>query len=189
MVVLFLGDSLTDGYGLTRPEAYPALVADKAAAAGTPIRAVNAGVSGDTSAGGLRRVDWLLKSTTPDVLVLALGANDGLRGLPTDQIKENLLGIVRRVREANPDVAVVLAGMQTLTNYGGAYGTRYAAVFPEVAEEAGVVAYLPFLLEGVAAMPELNQRDGVHPNAAGQRLLADNVWNVLAPVVRDVSAS
>ena len=189
VVVLFLGDSLTDGYGLTRPEAYPALIVQKAAAAGTPIEAVNAGVSGDTSAGGLRRVDWLLKRTTPDVLVLALGANDGLRGLATDQLKTNLLAIVTRVREANPDVEVVLAGMQTLTNYGGDYGRRYAAVFPEVAEEADVSAYLPFLLDGVAAVPSLNQPDGVHPTAAGQRILADNVWSVLAPVVQAAATS
>ena len=189
VVVLFLGDSLTDGYGLSRPQAYPALVGEKAAEAGTPIEVVNAGVSGDTSAGGLRRVDWLLKRTTPDVLVLALGANDGLRGLPTDQMKANLLAIVDRVREANPDVEVVLAGMQTLTNYGGAYGRQYAAVFPEVAEEAGAAAYLPFLLEGVAADPSLNQPDGVHPNARGQQILADNVWSVLAPVVREAASS
>jgi acyl-CoA thioesterase-1 len=188
VTVLFLGDSLTDGYGLSREQAYPALVAEKAAAAGTPIDAVNAGVSGNTSAGGLGRVDWLLRRTTPDVLVLALGANDGLRGLPTDQLKDNLLEIIGKVREANPDVRVVLAGMQTLTNYGGAYGREYAAVFPAVAEEARADAYLPFLLEGVAADPSLNLPDGVHPNARGQGILADNVWAVLAPVVRDASS-
>ena len=189
VTVLFLGDSLTDGYGLSREQAYPALVAEKAVTAGTPIEVVNAGLSGDTSAGGLRRVDWLLGRTTPDVLVLALGANDGLRGLPTNQMKQNLLAIVARVREANPDVQVVLAGMQTLTNYGGDYGRQYAAVFPSVAEEAEADAYLPFLLEGVAADPALNLPDGVHPNAAGQRVLAENMWSVLEPVVREASAS
>jgi len=178
-VVVFLGDSLTAGFGLSESEAYPALLADLLAERGTPIRAVNAGVSGDTSAGGLSRIDWVLKSG-PQVVVVALGANDGLRGLPLASIEANLAGIVVRARAAG--ARVLLAGMLMPPNYGGEYATGFAAIFPRVAKEHGG-PLVPFLLDGVAGHPELNQADGIHPTAEGQRVVARNVFPYLAQLL------
>jgi acyl-CoA thioesterase-1 len=141
---------------------------------------VNAGVSGDTTAGGLRRVDWVLRSR-PDVVIVALGANDGLRGLPTEATRTNLVAIVDRLRAAG--VRVLLAGMRMPPNYGETYTRAFARVFPEVARQAGV-AFMPFLLDGVAAVPGLNQADGIHPNAAGHAVLADRIWPYLEPLLR-----
>lgn len=167
-VVAFLGDSLTAGFGLAADEAYPALVADLLAERGTPIRAINAGVSGDTSAGGLGRIEWVLKSR-PAVVVVALGANDGLRGLSLESIEENLAEIVSRARAAG--ARVLLAGMLMPPNYGGEYASGFAAIYPRVAKQQGA-ALVPFLLEGVAGHPELNQPDGIHPTVEGQRIVA-----------------
>lgn len=187
--IVYLGDSLTAGYGLAEgeDEAYPALIEAKAEALGWRVRTVNAGLSGDTSAGGLRRVDWIVNRGPVDVLVLALGANDGLRGLPTDALKENLEAIIARVRAANPDVRIVLAGMLVPTNMGGAYGERFEAVYREVAEEQGV-ELIPFLLDGVGGVRSLNQPDGVHPTAEGQRVMAETVWQTLRPVLEEARA-
>ena len=190
VVVVFFGDSLTAGYGLANParEAYPALVGEQLAAAGIPARVVNAGVSGETSAGGLRRVDWVLSRTTPDVFVLALGANDGLRGQPVDAMEANLTAILDKVKETAPNARLVVAGVAALPNLGAEYGTTFRAVFPRVAEREGATL-IPFLLDGVAGERSLNQPDQVHPTAEGARIMAQTVGGVVVPVVREVAAA
>lgn len=170
-VVVFLGDSLTAGLGLPVDQAYPALVGAELAARGKGVRVVNAGVSGDTTAGGLRRLDWVM-TQRPAVLVLALGANDGLRGLPLEETERNLREVVARATAAG--ARVVLCGMLIPTNYGPEYQTGFGKLFHRLARELPV-EHVPFLLEGVAGVPELNLEDGVHPNAEGQKLLARNV--------------
>ena len=187
LVVLFFGDSLTAGYGLPDPDlAYPALVGDMIAETGTPVRVVNAGVSGETSAGGKGRIDWALRQNTPDVFVLALGANDGLRGTDPEATEANLNAILDAVEDAAPDARLVVAGMEALPNYGADYGDRFRAVFPAVAERHGA-ALVPFLLEGVAGQPRLNQADGVHPTAQGQRIMAETVGEVVVPLAEQAS--
>jgi acyl-CoA thioesterase I len=165
--VVFLGDSLTAGYGLEESLAYPAVIQ----AAQPTWKVINAGVSGDTSAGGLRRLAWILKAK-PTVVFIALGANDGLRGLPVEQLSQNLQKIITQVRAAG--AIPVLAGMRLPANYGEEYRTRFAALYEQVAT-ATKTPLMPFLLESVAMKPELNQADSVHPNAAGQQLIATNV--------------
>lgn len=184
-VVVFLGTSLTAGLGLSSDEdTYVARVAELADSAGTPIRAVNAGVSGETSAGGLRRVDWILREPL-DVLVLELGANDGLRGQDPFALASNLREIVRRTRTRYPDAKVILAGMEAPPNLGPLYTGAFRSVFPTVASEEGTLL-IPFLLEGVAGVAELNQSDRIHPTAEGHALIARNVWEVLGPLVADL---
>lgn len=189
ITVVYLGDSLTAGYGLAQGEeqAYPALIDAKADSLGIPINTVNAGISGDTSAGGLRRIDWLADRQRIDVLVLALGANDGLRGLPTKALQDNLEAMIERARASNPDVRIVLAGMMVPTNMGEAYSRRFAEVYPTVAREQNV-ELVPFLLDRVGGVPALNQADGVHPTAQGQRIMAETVWQALRPVLEAVRA-
>ena len=176
-LVMFLGDSLTAGLGLPQEQAYPALVGSRLEEAGEPVRVVNAGVSGDTTAGGLRRLDWLLQQR-PDVLVVALGANDGLRGLPPEEAKRNLRAIVRRGREAGCEV--VLCGMMIPTSYGRDYFREFAGIYPALARDMDV-PFVPFLLDGVGGVPERNQPDGIHPTAEGQRRMAEN----LLPTLRE----
>jgi acyl-CoA thioesterase-1 len=190
ITIVYLGDSLTAGYGLPQGEeqAYPALIARRADSLGIAVETVNAGVSGDTSAGGLRRFDWIANRQDLDVLVLALGANDGLRGLPVDALRQNLDAIIEQARGANPDVRVVLAGMMVPTNMGGAYGERFAKVYRDIAAEKDV-ALIPFLLDGVGGVRALNQPDGVHPTAEGQRVMAETVWETLGPVLDEARAS
>jgi acyl-CoA thioesterase-1 len=171
-VIVALGDSLTAGFGVAAEEAWPALVEARLRREGYPYRVVNAGASGDTTAGGLRRVDWVLRNR-PEVAVVALGANDGLRGLGTDAMRANLLAIVERLRAAG--ARVLVAGMEVPPNYGAVYARAFRGVFPEVARQTGS-ALMPFLLDGVAADPRLNQADGIHPNAAGHRAIAERVW-------------
>jgi len=171
-VVVALGDSLTAGLGVSPGEAWPALIDARLRREGYPYRVVNAGVSGDTSAGGLRRVDWVLRNR-PQVAVVALGANDGLRGLDTDAMERNLLAIVERLRASG--ARVLVAGMRMPTNYGDTYTQAFRDVFPDVARRTGS-ALMPFLLDGVAADPHLNLPDGIHPNAAGHRIIAEHVW-------------
>lgn len=178
-VVVALGDSLTAGLGVAADEAWPALIESRLRREGYPYRVVNAGVSGDTTAGGLRRVDWVLRSR-PEVAVVALGANDGLRGLPVDELRANLEAIVRRLQAAG--VRVLLAGMLVPPNYGRDYARAFGAVFPTVARRTGV-PLAPFLLDGVAGDPRLNQPDGVHPTAAGHRIIADRLWPYLRPLL------
>jgi len=181
-VVVFLGTSLTAGLGLARPEeTYVARLAELADSAGLPFEAVNAGVSGDTSAGGLRRLDWVLRERV-DVLVVELGANDGLRGQDPEATAENLRAIVDQTRTRYPETEVVFAGMEAPPNLGQDYTARFRAIFPTVAAEAGGTL-VPFLLEGVAGVPALNQDDGIHPTAEGHRMMAQTVWPVLEPIL------
>jgi acyl-CoA thioesterase-1 len=179
-VVVAFGDSLTAGFGVAADEAWPARLQARLEREGYPYRVVNAGVSGDTTAGGLRRVDWALKSH-PEVAIVALGANDGLRGLPPSAMRDNLRGIVGRFQAAG--VRVLLAGMRVPPNYGQDYGRDFVEVFGEVARQARV-PLMPFLLDGVAAEPRLNQADGIHPNAEGHRVLAERVWPFVLPLLR-----
>jgi acyl-CoA thioesterase I len=178
-VVVALGDSLTAGFGVAVEEAWPALLEARLRREGYSYRVVNAGVSGDTTAGGLRRVDWVLRSR-PQVAVVALGANDGLRGLDTDAMERNLLGIVERLRAGGARVLVV--GMRVPTNYGDTYGQAFRDVYPDVARRTGS-ALMPFLLDGVAAEPRLNLADGINPNAAGHRVIAERLWPHLAALL------
>ena len=185
LTVVFFGDSLTEGYGLANPmaQSYPALIGEKIEAEGIPARVVNAGNSGETTAGGLRRADWVLARTTPDVFMVALGGNDQLRGLPPEETEKNLRAILTKVREAAPEAALVVAGLEALPNLGADFGTAYRAAFADAAEASGATL-IPFFLEGVAGNPALNQPDGVHPTAEGQRRMAETVWEVVGPIVR-----
>ena len=179
-VIVALGDSITSGLGVAAAEAFPALLEVRLRRDGYAYRVVNAGVSGDTTAGGLRRVDWVLRAR-PEIVILALGANDGLRGQPPQTTRANLEAIVARLTAAG--ARVLLAGMRMPPNYGEAFTRQFEAVFPAVARRANV-ALLPFLLDGVAADPRLNQADGLHPNAAGHRVIADRLWPHLAPLLK-----
>lgn len=176
-----LGDSLTAGYGLSVNEAWPALLQSMIAEAGLSADVVNAGVSGDTTAGGLRRMDWVMHANVA-VVILALGANDGLRGLATGELERNLQGIIDRARAANPDVRILIAGMRAPPNMGAEYVEKFDAVFPRVAEKNGAALW-PFMLEGVGGVPEMNLEDGIHPNAEGQRRIADMAWKHLRPLL------
>ena len=180
-VVLFLGTSLTAGLGLDPAQAYPARIAERIRAAGLPHRVVNAGVSGETAAAARRRLDWLLKQRV-DALVVETGANDGLRGQDPDATRADIQAIIGRAREAHPAPRILLVGMQAPPNLGRPYAERFRAIYPELAR-ANDVALVPFLLDGVAGVPGLNQPDGVHPTAEGQERLADNVWKVLRPLL------
>jgi acyl-CoA thioesterase-1 len=179
-IIAVLGDSLTAGFGVAPDEAYPALLQERLRREGYDYRVVNAGVSGDTTAGGLRRVDWVLRSR-PSIAIVALGGNDGLRGLSVAAMRANLEQIVRRFRAAG--VQVLLAGMRVPPNYGEPYGREFAAAFPAVARKTGV-PLVPFLLDGVAGDPRLNQADGIHPNAKGQSVIVERVWPYLKPFLR-----
>src|SRR5438128_8049670 len=176
-VIVVLGDSLTAGLGLLPDEAYPVLLEQRLRREGFAYRVVNAGVSGDTTAAGLRRVEWVLRSR-PAIVIVALGANDGLRHQSVAAMRDNLTAIVRRLRGAG--ATVLLAGMRVPPNYGDEYGRAFTAVFPDVARTTGV-PLAPFLLDGVAGEPRLNQPDGIHPNAEGQRLIANRLWTYLKP--------
>jgi acyl-CoA thioesterase-1 len=171
-VIVILGDSLTAGLGVAPDEAYPARLQARLTREGYPYRVVNAGVSGDTTAGGLRRLPWVLRQR-PEIVIVALGANDGLRGQSVAAMRANLTEIVRQARAAG--ARVLLAGMRLPPNYGNGYVREFEAVFPAVARQQNV-ALVPFLLDGVAANPALNQADGMHPNAEGQNTIADRLW-------------
>ena len=181
-VVLFLGTSLTAGFGLPAEQAFPALIQERIDASDLAYRVVNAGVSGDTSAGGLRRVDWLVRLPI-EVLVLELGANDMLRGLDVDDLRENLREIIDRIRAAYPETRLVIAGMRAARNLGPDYVRRFEAVYSQLAREYDAVL-IPFALEGVAGVASLNQADGIHPTAEGHRKIAEMFWQSLAPVLR-----
>jgi len=179
--IVVLGDSITAGYGLDPTQAYPALLQQKIDAAGLPFTVVNAGVSGDTTAGGLRRIDWAL-GRGADVLIIALGGNDGLRGIAPKQTAENLAGIIQRARAKAPAITIIVAGMQMPSNMGREFVAQFSVVFPALATE-NQTALVPFLLEGVGGVAELNQPDLIHPNAEGQKRVAENVWKVLQKVL------
>jgi acyl-CoA thioesterase-1 len=179
--LLFVGTSLTAGLGLEPEEAYPALIARRIDSLDLPFRVDNAGYSGETSAGALRRIDWLVREPV-DVLVLETGANDGLRGLSVDSMRANIQAIIDRVRAASPHVRILLVGMEAPPNLGARYTSEFRKVFPDLAKRNGATL-LPFLLLGVAAVDSLNQGDGIHPNAEGSRRLAETVWAVLLPLL------
>jgi len=188
ITIVALGDSLTAGYGLSRKQAWPALVAERMREAGYEFEVVNAGSSGDTTTGGLRRLPALLRAHKKiDLFILELGINDAFRGVPIEQIQSNLQTIIDQVRARFPNAAIVLAGMQ-LPNYSSDdYVGAFGAIFPVVAEK-NHATLIPYFLEGVGGNPELNQWDRVHPNAAGHRVLAENVWRVLEPLLRKTAA-
>ncbi len=177
--ILFFGDSLTAGYGLDDPatEAFPGLIEARLKEAGLPYRVVNAGLSGETTAGGLRRVDWILRQPV-DIFVLGLGGNDGLRGVPVTASKANLRGIIEKVRARNPQAKIVLSGMQMPPSLGPDYTKAFAAIYPEIADSMNATL-IPFLLDGVGGVPTLNLPDGIHPNAEGHRKVAEVVWKTL----------
>ena len=181
-VILFFGNSLTAGYGLEPEEAFPALIQAQIDSLELDYAVVNAGLSGETTAGGRNRLSWVLNQKT-DVFVLELGANDGLRGIPLDETRRNLETIINAVRERNPETEIILAGMQIPPNMGQAYTTEFRSIFPELAEKHNL-HLIPFLLEGVAGDPDLNQADGIHPTTEGQKIVAANVWQVLKAVVK-----
>jgi acyl-CoA thioesterase-1 len=185
--LVVLGDSLAAGYGLDPSEAYPALLQKKVDDAGLKFSVVNAGVSGDTSAGGLRRIDWLLKRRV-DVLVLELGGNDGLRGIPVAATRTNLQAIIDRTKQKYPQAQIVVAGMQMPPNMGADYNVAFAKIFPDLAK-ANHAALVPFLLEGVGGKPELNLPDMIHPTTEGHKIVAENVWKVLRPVLEKSTAA
>ncbi|MBB5038015.1 arylesterase [Prosthecobacter dejongeii] len=183
--IVVLGDSISAGYGLDRDQAYPALLQKKMDAEGLPYEVVNAGVSGDTTAGGLRRIDWALGPKGADVLVIALGGNDGLRGVSPDQTEKNLTGIVAKARAKNPTIKILIAGMQMPDNLGPKYVEAFKAVFPKVST-AEKTDLLPYLLEGVGGDEKLNQPDRIHPTAEGQQKIADLVWAKLKALLPEV---
>ena len=180
-VILFFGDSLTAGSQLNPSQAFPALIQKKIDALGWNYQAVNAGLSGETSADGLRRIDWLLRRRV-EVLVLELGANDALRGLHLDATEANLQAIIDKVRSKYPDVQLVIAGMLVPPNLGPEYTQRFQSIFPDLAQR-NKAALIPFLLEGVAGIPHLNLPDGIHPTPEGHKRIAENVWKVLKPLL------
>src|SRR5689334_22791115 len=177
--IVVLGDSLTAGLGLSVDQSYPALLQARLKGEGSPYQIINAGVSGDTSAGGLARLDWALEGDVR-VLIVALGGNDGLRGLPAEELKGNLSKIIEQAQKRH--IKVILAGMEAPPNFGQSYIVSFHQVYPELAREYNVTL-VPFLLQGVAGIDTLNQRDGIHPTAQGARILAGNIWPVLRPML------
>ena len=176
--ILFFGNSLTAGYGLDDPsESFPARIQEKIDSLNLPYKIVNAGLSGETTAGGKSRIDWSLKQKV-DIFVLELGANDGLRGIPPTETRANLQAILQKVKAKYPEAKQILLGMEVPPNMGDAYVTQFRAIFRQVAEKNDV-AFVPFLLDGVAGVPSLNQKDGIHPTGKGYKIVAENVWEVL----------
>jgi acyl-CoA thioesterase-1 len=183
-VILFLGDSLTAGYGVDPEQAFPALIQQKIDGHNWPFQVINAGVSGETTAGGLRRLEWLLRQKI-DLLVLELGGNDGLHGIPVATIHQNLQAIIDRTKSRYPGVQIIIAGMQIPPNLGPEYTAQFRALYPALAE-TNKLPLIPFLLEGVGGVPALNLPDGIHPTAAGHKIIADNVWKVLEPLLHSL---
>lgn len=183
-MVLILGDSLAAGYGLQSSQAFPALLQQKIDALGWDFKVINAGLSGDTSAGGLRRIDWLLRGRI-DVLVLELGANDGLRGIDLATTRANLQGIIDKVKAKNPNTRILIAGMMVPPNLGQDYTRQFQQLYPELARR-NQATLIPFLLDGVAGDPTLNLPDGIHPTAQGHRIVSETVWTYLKPVLQSI---
>jgi len=181
--ILFFGDSLTAGFGLEDTnDAFPALIQATIDSLQLNYTVINSGISGETTSGGKSRIDWTLNQKI-DVFILELGANDGLRGVPLQETRENLQFIIDAVWEKNPETKIVLAGMQIPPNIGQAYTSEFKSIFPEIAQK-NQVALIPFLLENVGGIPELNQADGIHPTVEGHKILAKNVWAILEDVIR-----
>ncbi len=179
--ILFFGDSLTAGHGLDPEDAFPNLIQGKINERKINYKVINSGLSGETSAGGLARIDWVLKQPV-DVFVLELGANDGLRGLPLDATKRNLQEIIDRVKAKSPSTKIVLAGMMVPPNMGEDYSVQFVKIYPELAQKNKALL-IPFLLERVAGIPGLNLEDGIHPNIEGHQIVAENVWEVISPIL------
>jgi acyl-CoA thioesterase-1 len=182
--ILFLGTSLTVGYGLEKVQAFPELIQQKINTRNWPFVVVNAGISGDTSSSGLRRIDWLLKRPI-DILILELGANDALRGVPLDITRQNLQKIIDKMREKYPHVHIVIAGMEAPPNMGNDYAAEFRSIFKDLSQK-NQTAFIPFLLENVAGHPNLNQPDRIHPTAEGHEMVAENVWKILKPVLENI---
>lgn len=180
--ILFFGNSLTAGYGLEPAQAFPARVQQKIDSLGLPYRVINGGVSGETSAGGNQRIDFVLKQQPVDVFVLELGANDGLRGIPLRETKKNLQAIIDKVKAKYPGAKLVMAGMQMPPNMGPSYTKEFRELYPELAKKNNMTL-IPFLLQGVADVPRLNQEDGNHPTAEGHRVVAGNVWEAIKGIL------
>jgi acyl-CoA thioesterase I len=179
--ILFFGDSLTAGYGLSPEEAFPALVEKELNKKSNNVKVTNAGLSGETSAGGLARIDWVLRQPV-DIFVLELGANDGLRGLPLEQTRKNLQGIIGKVKAKYPKAKLVLAGMMVPPNMGKQYSTEFKNIYPDLAKKNNATL-IPFLLDGVGGIEKLNQADGIHPNVEGHKIVAKNVSVVLGKLI------
>jgi acyl-CoA thioesterase-1 len=180
--IVVLGDSIAAGYGVDPEEAYPAVLQRKIDEAKLPYTVVNAGVSGDTTAGGLRRIDWILKQPL-DILIVELGGNDGLRGIPVSETRSNLQSIIDRTRAKYPNAKIVVTGMKIPANMGAQYANDFEKVFGEIAKK-NHTALLPFVLENVGGKPELNQPDRIHPTPAGHEIVAQNIWPVLKPLLK-----
>lgn len=179
--ILFLGDSITAGLGVGKDHAYPAIIQQKIDSLGWNYNVINGGLSGETSAGGLRRINWMLKQPV-DMMILELGGNDGLRGIDPSSTRKNLQGIIDSARSKNPDIKIVLAGMQIPPNLGQDYTKEFKDIYPELAKKNDL-PFIPFLLENVGGKPEFNQGDGIHPNEKGHKIVAQNVWDVLKPLL------
>jgi len=179
--IVFYGNSLTAGYGLSPEQAFPALIQKKIDSLGLPYKVINAGVSGETSSGGKTRIDWILREPV-DIFILELGANDGLRGTPLSETKKNLQDIIDKVKAKYPDSKLVFAGMEIPPNMGQAYTTEFRNIYTDLAVK-NKMTLIPFLLQGVGGEPELNQADGIHPTAEGHLIVADNVWKELQKVL------
>ncbi|MGB5369335.1 MAG: arylesterase [Flavobacteriaceae bacterium] len=182
-IIVFFGNSLTAGYGLDTEEAFPALIQNKIDSLQLNYTVVNSGLSGETTTSGKNRLDWVLNQKI-DVFVLELGANDGLRGIPLGETRKNLQEIIDAVKTKNPETKIILAGMQIPPNMGKDYTAEFKRMYPELAEKNQTLL-IPFLLENVAGIPALNQADGIHPTTKGQKIVSDNVWEILQPVVTE----
>jgi acyl-CoA thioesterase-1 len=185
--ILFFGDSITAGNGIDQENAFPAIIQQKIDSLGWNFEVVNGGLSGETSAGGLRRIDWMLRQPV-DVFVLELGGNDGLRGIDPATTKKNLQKIIDKVKQKYPGAKIILAGMQVPPNLGSRYTEQFKEIYPELARKNNV-ALIPFLLEGVGGNPELNQSDGIHPTIEGHKVIAETVWEVLKPILLEMRSS
>src|SRR5437588_9314119 len=183
ITIVALGDSLTAGYGVSRKEAYPALIGERMRSAGYEFEITNAGWSGDTTAGALQRLPEILRKKKIDILIIELGINDAFRGAPIEEMRANLQAIIDQTRARHPDASIIVAGMQLPIDSSDGYVRAVGEMFGRLAEK-NHAALIPYLLEGVGGDPELNQPDLVHPNAAGQRIMAENVWRVLEPILR-----
>lgn len=182
--ILFFGDSITAGYGIDEDEAFPALIQQKIDSLNWSFEAVNAGLSGETSAGGLRRVDWMLRQPV-SVFVLELGGNDGLRGIDLDATKKNLQEIIEKVEAKYPEAKIVVTGMQVPPNLGPEYTKKFKSIYPELAKKNDATL-IPFLLKDVGGNDNLNQADGIHPTAKGHQVIAETVWDTLKPILQDI---
>lgn len=182
--ILFMGNSLTAGFGLEPSEAFPALIQQKIRNAGMNFKVIPAGLSGETTTSGLRRIDWLFKQKV-DVFVLELGGNDGLRGITLALTKQNLQDMIDKAKSYNPKIKIILAGMEVPPNMGDVYTAEFRKMYPELSKKNNVVL-IPFLLDGVGDRPELNQRDGIHPTAEGHTVVAETVWKYLKPVLQSL---